>query len=63
MKSPNKSTGFRRNHMGVNSEQKKYSVETRLTALEDLRNGAPMEEILETHGRNSKRCVELFLLY
>ena len=28
---------------------KKYSIETRLRALEALRNGVPMEEILQTY--------------
>ena len=62
MKSPDKSTGFGRNHKGF-SGLKKYSIETSVRELEDLRNSVPKEEILETHGINLERCVELFLLY
>ena len=60
MKSPKKSIGFGRSHKGF-SGLKKYSIELRLRALEDLKNGVSMETILETHGINSERCEHVLL--
>ena len=54
MRTPGKSMGLGRSHKGF-SGLKKYSIETRIRALEDLRNGVEMEAILETHGINSRR--------
>ena len=46
MKSPTKSKGLGRSHKGFTGLQK-YSIETRLRALEEIRNGVVMEEIIE----------------
>jgi hypothetical protein len=60
MKSPKKSIGFGRSHKGF-SGLKKYSIELRLRALEDLKNGVSMEKFLETHGINSERFEHVLL--
>ena len=54
MRSPGKTIGWGRSHKGF-SGLKKYSIETRLRALEDLRTGVDMDVILETHEINSRR--------
>ena len=54
MKSPGKSTGLGRSHKGFTG-LKKYSIETRLRALEDLRNVVDMDVILERYEINSRR--------
>jgi len=53
MRSPGKTIGWGRSHKGF-SGLKKYSIETRLRALEDLRNGVDMDVILETYEINSR---------